>query len=328
MAGIAPATLPSSQTMTSPPRTSRIVTLAMNPVIDSSSEAAEIFPTRKVRTSAQRYDPGGGGINVARVLARLGDPVEVVCLAGGVTGNLLDELLAREGLARNMIRIADNTRMNHAVFERASGLEYRFVNEGPLVAEGEWTAALELASSCVRADWLVASGSLPRNCPSDFYARLASRLAGSDVRLVIDTYGPALAEAVEAGGIFLAKPSQDEFEELVGRPLANTHQIVEAAQEVVAGGKISYLAVTMGASGAILAHTEGVEVLHGLPVDAHSATGAGDSFVAGMVHGFLAGESARDAFRWGLAAGSAAVLSPGTGLCDPVDVKRLLGQID
>jgi 6-phosphofructokinase 2 len=304
----------------------RIVTLALNPAIDSSCEADAVFPTHKVRTFNQRYDPGGGGINVARVLARLGDGVRVACLSGGATGSLLGELLAREGLAAHAFPMAGHTRMSMAVFDRATGQEYRFVPEGPEVAEPEWQAALN-GVLALGGEWLVASGSLPRGVPADVYASLAARLAGGGTRLVLDTSGPALAAAMAAGGLFLAKPSRGEFEKLVGRGLATRAEIAEAAMAFVAAGKVAHLAVTLGHEGAIMAHAGGVIDHPGLPVDVRSATGAGDSFVAGMVHALAAGEDAVGAFRWGLAAGTAAVVSPGTGLCAADEVAAQLRRL-
>jgi 6-phosphofructokinase 2 len=304
----------------------RIVTLALNPAIDSACEAEAVFPTRKVRTFGQRYDPGGGGINVARVLARLGDDVKVACLSGGATGALLDELLAREGLHAHAFAMAGHTRMSMAVFDRSTGQEYRFVPEGPEVAEGEWQAALD-GVLALGGDWLVASGSLPRGVPEDVYARLAARLAGTTTRMVLDTSGPALAAAMAAGGLFMAKPSRGEFEKLVGRPLAGRAAIAEAAMAFVSAGKVAHLAVTLGHEGAILAHAGGVIDHPGLPVEVRSATGAGDSFVAGMVHALAAGQGVEAAFLWGLAAGTAAVTSPGTGLCSAGDVAAALQRL-
>lgn len=304
----------------------RVATLTLSPTIDSSCAAERVFPTHKVRTFDQRYDPGGGGINVARVLARLGDAVEVAYLGGGATGALLDELLDAAALTRHRIPIAGHTRMSMAVFERASGQEYRFVPEGPVVSESEWTAALDFAAAC-RCDWLVASGSLPRGVPEDFYARLAARVAGSGTRLVLDTSGPALANAMAAGGLALVKPSQGEFEALTGRSFANRAEIAAAAQALVRAGAAERVAVTLGHRGAIMAHASGVIDHPGLPVTVKSATGAGDSFVAGLLHGLIAGEDAAGAFAWGLAAGTAAVLTSGTGLCAAADVRRLRAQL-
>jgi len=305
----------------------RVATLTLNPAIDSACEADAVFPTHKVRTFAERSDPGGGGINVARVLARLGEQVEAVYLSGGATGALLDELLVERGIERHRIPIHDHTRMSLAVFEQSSGREFRFVPEGPLVSGQEWQAALDhcAALSC---GWLVASGSLPRGVPDDFYARLSRVTAARGIRLVVDSSGPALRAALDEGGLFLVKPSQGEFEALIGRRLATPADIGKAALAMVRAAKVAHVAVTLGHEGAVLAHAGGVTILPGMSVPVRSATGAGDSFVAGMVHGFLRGEDATGAFRWGMAAGTAAVLTPGTDLCDPADVRRLRAQID
>lgn len=300
----------------------RVATLTLNPAIDGSCEADAVMPTHKVRTSTERYDPGGGGINVARVLARLGERVEVIYLAGGATGALLDDLLGERGLDRHRIDITDQTRMSLTVYERSSGKEFRFVPEGPRLGPSEWQAALD-QTIAVGCPWIVASGSLPRGVPADFYARLAGQLAGTGRKLVVDTSGAALKAAIEAGGLHLVKPSQGEFESLVGRKLDGAQAIGKAALELVRAGKSAHIAVTLGHEGAVLAHAGGVDLRPALDVAVRSATGAGDSFVAGMVHGFLRGEDAPGAFRWGMAAGTAAVLSPGTDLCKPEDVQAM-----
>lgn len=304
----------------------RVATLTLNPAIDSACEAEQVFPTHKIRTFGERYDPGGGGINVARVLARLGERVEVIYLAGGATGALLDELLDEKGIDRHRIAIHDHTRMSLAVYERQSGQEFRFVPEGPLVRESEWREALAHCAA-QQGEWLIASGSLPRGVPDHFLATLAAETRARKARIVIDSSGPALMAAVEAGGLFLIKPSQGEFEKLVGRRLSGPEAIGAAAMDLVRAGKADHVAVTLGHEGAVLAHAGGVTHHPGLPVTAKSATGAGDSFVAGMIHGFLRGEDGPGAFRWAMAAGTAAVLNPGTDLAHPDDVARLWQQL-
>ena len=300
----------------------RVATLTLNPAIDGACEADLVFPTHKIRTSTERYYPGGGGINVARVLARLGESVTVIYLAGGATGALLGELLGEQGLSHDCIPIHDATRMSLSVYERQTGKEFRFVPEGPLVADSEWQEAFAHCAA-LSGGWLVASGSLPRGVPVDFYARLAAAMVGRDMRLVVDTSGPALKAAIEQGGLYLVKPSQGEFEALIGRKLDGVQAVGAAALELVRAGKARHVAVTLGHEGAVLAHEGGVIIRPALQVPVKSATGAGDSFVAGMVHGFLRGEDAAGAFRWGMAAGTAAVLSPGTDLCHPEAVKHM-----
>ena len=304
-----------------------VATLTMNPAIDSSCEAETVSPTHKIRTHGGRNDPGGGGLNVARVLHRFGAPVEAIYMSGGPTGALLDGLLDLAGLARQSVPMHDQVRLNLAVFERSTGHEFRFVGEGPTVSAAEAEVAVEavLANSC---PWLIASGSLPRGVAPDFFGRLAAPLAAQGRKLVLDTSGAALKAAFDIGGIYLAKPSQGEFEALTGRKFSSQDEIGAAALELVRAGKAEVIAVTMGEQGAVLAHADGVVAHPGVKAVARSATGAGDSFVAGMVFGLLRGDPPEQAFRRGIAAGTAAVLSPGTGLCDPVDVERILAELD
>jgi len=304
----------------------RIATLTLNPTVDSSCEAERVAPMTKVRTKAQRFDPGGGGINVARVLDRLGEKVDAIYLAGSVSGDLLESLLVDRGIRQTRLPIAGPTRMSIAVFERATGQEYRFVPEGPVVTEAEWQAAID---HCAAQDvsWLIASGSLPRGIPTDFYARLARACAHEGRKLVLDTSGPALAEAMEAGGYHVVKANQEEFEELLGHKLPDIDAIKSAAHDCVHSGMVEMLAISLAEQGGVLATCEGVIHMPAPQVEVHSATGAGDSVVAGMVHGLLRGESPESVLCWGIAAGAAAVLTPGTDLCQAEDVLRLRAEM-
>ncbi|MBS0474851.1 MAG: 1-phosphofructokinase family hexose kinase [Proteobacteria bacterium] len=304
----------------------RVATLTLNPAIDSACEAEAVSATRKIRTHGERYDPGGGGLNVARVLNRFGIEAEAIYLSGGPTGALLDELLDEAGLPRRAIPIHDHTRMSLAVYERSTGHEYRFVPEGPLVREEEWRA---LMGACFAspAEWVIASGSLPRGVPDDFFARLAAPLFAQERKLVVDTSGAALKACFAAGAMHIAKPSVGEFEAFLGRPLRTHGEVAEAACALVTADKARMIAVTMGEEGAVLAHEGGVLTHPGIKAVAQSTTGAGDSFVGGLVEGLIRGETLDHAFLRAIAAGTAAVLHPGTELCRIDDVKRLLREL-
>jgi 6-phosphofructokinase 2 len=303
-----------------------IVTLTPNPAIDGSSDARKVRPTHKVRTTNVRYDPGGGGINVARVVKRLGGEVTAAYLAGGATGGVLDSLLDRDGIARHRLDIADHTRISQAVHETETGLEYRFVPDGPLVSEAELGQCLEFMAG-VECDLLVLSGSLPRGVSANLYPRIVAARKRRDCRILLDTSGPALRATLEGGEIFLVKPSRGELEQYAGRSLADDAALTEAAQEIVHAGQARYVAVTLGYLGAMLVSGEHILRLPALEVDVRSAVGAGDSFLGALAFALADGQSIDQAFRLGLAAGTAAVMSPGTGLCDPADVARLLRQI-
>ncbi len=304
----------------------RIVTLTLNPSIDGASEADAVRPIHKVRTTNERYDPGGGGVNVARVIQALGGSATALYLAGGATGALLDDLLESRGIARRRIDIADQTRVSHAIFERSSGYEYRFTPEGPEVRESEWRACLAAVED-VECDYLVASGSLPRGVPAGFYVEVGRIAARKGARFVVDTSGEALRAVLKAGGIHLVKPSLGELESAIGRRLREPGDEDVAAMSLVEAQATDMVAVTMGHEGALLATRAGAMHLQAPDVVVQSAVGAGDSFLAALVLRLSQGLPEADAFRWAVAAGTAAVLTPGTELCRREDVERLYAQV-
>ncbi len=307
--------------------TQSILTLTLNPAIDGACETDVVRHTHKVRTSNERYEAGGGGINVSRVLNRLGSPTLACYLAGGFTGQLLDQLIEAAGLPHLSIPIADTTRVAHAVYERSTGHEYRFVPEGPHISEREWREALDRIRI---ADFslLVASGSLAPELPEDFYVQLQLVVKEKGARMILDCSGPALAHAVKAGGLLMIKPSRGEFEALIGRTCRDMDDMAEAASALVRQGAAEIVAITLGHEGALLAHAGGT--LYRMPpeVPVKSAVGAGDSFVAGMTHRLAQGWTPERAFLYGMAAGSAAVLTPGNDLCHPADVERLFAELE
>lgn len=304
----------------------KIVTLTLNPAIDGSYDVDRVIPTNKLRSHGERYEPGGGGINVARIIAALGGHVEAWFLAGGATGDAFEKLLAERGIARRRFGISGPTRIAMNAYERETGKEYRFVPRGPEISEAEWRAALS-AMERLDAEWLVASGSLPAGVPSAFYGDLARHCARRGIGLVLDTSGPALGEALAAGGLLLVKPSLSEFERLSGRAFTGTADIAAAARQIVRSGAARIVAVTLGHEGAVLAHADGVHLLPAAQVPVRSAVGAGDSFLGAMVLALAQGLDLLEAFRWGAAAGAATVMSPGTGLSTRAQIEQCLVHV-
>lgn len=286
-----------------------VTTLTLNPAIDADLIAPHVRPTHKIRTSNAVFTPGGGGINVARLLTALGTPARALYLAGGTTGDIFETVMAGEHLESTRIPVAGRTRISVTVYDRAQQLEYRFVPEGPTIREAEWRACLD-AVTAMAPDILVASGSLPPGIPDDFYARLLRALARTETRVVLDTSGTPLAKSIGEGGVFLLTPSKSELERFAGRPLPDTGAVTREAQRIVAQGGAQCIAVTLGSEGAILVSDDGPEYRPALPVHAISAVGAGDSFLAGMIHGLRKGWPLGEAFHLAMAAGAAAVTTP------------------
>ncbi|MGX9963481.1 1-phosphofructokinase family hexose kinase [Roseomonas sp. F4] len=303
-----------------------IVTLTANPSIDLASDAESVRPVRKIRTRNERYDPGGGGVNVARVVRELGGEVLAVLLAGGVTGRFLEELVEEAGLPHRSVQIAGRTRIAQIVQDLSSGLEYRFIPEGPEVSGAETQATLD-ALAAAEGGWLVLSGSLPRGMPVDFFAQAAAQARQRGQRVVVDSSGPALRAALEAGGLELVKPSLGEFESLLGHKLPHAADQERAALEMARSGAARLVAVTLGHRGAVLACAERVWRLPAPDVPVRGASGAGDSFVAAMTLALARGLAAEEAFAWGSAAGGATVAQPGTAHAQRAEVESLYIQM-
>jgi 6-phosphofructokinase 2 len=295
----------------------------MNPAIDVSTTVERVVPDRKLRCERPRFDPGGGGINVARVVHRLGGNSVSFYVAGGHTGRLLRDLLDREGLDHQAIEIEESTRENFAVTDRADGRQYRLVMPGPKLATAEWERCLDvLLNARPAADYIVASGTLPDGVPSDFYARLAREARARKILLVVDTSGEALRAVAEAR-VHVLKPNRIEVQQLLGSPVSEERELRRGLEDFVRRGQAEAVVVSLGAEGALLATREGTERLAAPQVPVVSRIGAGDSMVAGIVFALARGDSIREAALLGLAAGTATVMTPGTELCWPSDVERL-----
>lgn len=306
---------------------SDILTITMNPAVDITTSADTVAPTHKIRCGESRRHPGGGGINVARVIQRLGGDCTAMFPAGGSSGEVFKRLLDEEKIPSVCLPIAGETRESFSVRESSTGLEYRFVLPGPHMAPAQWQACLDQVARLQPAPrFVVASGSLPPGVPPDFYARLTRLVRSNGGQLVLDTSGPALAAALDQG-VYLVKPSLRELRELVGQPLETQTQWLEAAHNLINRGKTHVVVLSMGEGGAWLVTASETCFAPALPVQVVSAIGAGDSFVGGMVWALARGLTVREAFRYGVAAASAAVLSVGTGLCSPADVMRLHDQV-
>jgi len=305
----------------------KIATLTMNPAIDKSSAVTQVVAEWKLRCEPPTYEPGGGGINVSRAIRKLGGDSVAFYPAGGLAGRMLRDLLDREGLQHRALSIAGVTRENFTVLEKSTGQQYRFGMPGPTLQEAEWRRCLEEVSGLLpQIDYLVASGRLPPGVPPNFYGQLARLAKEHNTRLIVDTSGEALRLAVEEG-VFLIKPNLGEFAELTGRERVDEQEEEHLARELVSSDKSEAVVVSLGAAGVLVASAEGTERVRAPLVPIKSKVGAGDSTVAGIVLALSRGQSWREAVRFGVAAGAAAVMTPGTELCRREDAERLYEQL-
>lgn len=305
-----------------------IVTLTMNPSLDKSTKAAHVMPEHKLRCEAARMEPGGGGLNVARALYKLGGAARALFTSGGSPGAMLQQLLEKEGIAQHALPIQGATRESFAVLEESTGQQYRFVLPGPTLQEAEWQGCLDvLATLDPKPDWIVASGSLPPGVPDDFYARVAQMAHSLGARAIVDTSGAALRAMAQAE-VYLLKPNLRELSQLANQPLNDEEQQERVARELIETGHSQAVVVSIGAAGALLVSKEDCLRVRSPSVPVISKIGAGDSLTAGLTLALARGWPLRQAVAFGVAAGAAAVvMTPGTELCRREDAEKLYQRL-
>jgi 6-phosphofructokinase 2 len=300
----------------------QIVTLTLNPAVDKISSVQQIVAERKLRCGQPRYDPGGGGLNVARAIRTLGGQATAYWPCGGPMGQLLAERLDTDGVSHRPIPVEAMTRENLIVLEQSTGQQFRFGMPGAKLTPDE----VELFLHTLREldpppDFLVLSGSLPPGAPDDFYARAAEQ-SPAHCRVILDTSGTPLRQGID-GGVYLIKPNIRELSELAGRDLLEDAEIREVARGLIASGKVHVVVTSLGSAGVVMVTEQHCENIRAPTVKVRSKVGAGDSTVAGIVLGLAQETDILDAVRLGVAAGSAAVMTEGTELCRQEDAWRL-----
>lgn len=314
---------PSRSSKRPPGKGASIVTLTLSPALDIATRIPRLCPDAKLRCSEPVYAPGGGGINVARAIHTLGGSALALFPAGGSTGRRLIELLDAEGVANQPLPIADWTRECLNVVEQASAQQYRFILPGARLDAQEQERLLAALAALPVLDYLVISGSLPEGLATDFLPRLLQGAAQRGVRCILDSSAEALHQALAVGGVFLIKPNLNELRTLAGGEIAGPQQLASVAHELVQAGKCETVLVSLGAQGALLV-TDGLsERIPAPTVRRRSTVGAGDSMVAAVTLKLAAGADWRDAARYGVAAGTAAIMTEGSELCRRSDTEQL-----
>ena len=300
----------------------KIITITLNPAIDKSTSVPVLVPEKKMKCTLPVFEPGGGGINVARAIKKLGGNATALYLAGGYTGKFFTQLLDRENIDSIVIEMANHTRENLIVLNSTANLQYRFGMPGPLVEDVEWKKLLDTLEKINGIDFIVASGSLPPGVPVDIYARIASVAKRKGTKCVVDTSGEALQLAAEEG-VYLLKPNLGELSSLVGSEEISTGMVDDVAATLIENGRSEVVLVSMGAAGAMLVTKQTVKQLSAPVVKRISTVGAGDSMVAGIIMGLSKDFSILESAKYGVASGTAATINPGTELCRLEDVERL-----
>jgi 1-phosphofructokinase family hexose kinase len=304
-----------------------VVTVTLNPAVDKTLVVPDFRWQRVVRVTETFVYPSGKGVNVARVLVRLGTPALCLGFIGGATGQFLRDELTNEGIPCNFTSIAQPTRLNLTLRDPNRRLESHLVESGPTITPDEWATFLATFQRHLSsARWVALCGSLPNGLPDDAYAHLVQLAKRHSVAVALDTSGEALRKGLEAIPT-LVKPNRQELAEAFGEGMDTDEQIVKAIARLLASG-VRYAVVSLGAEGAIGGSEEGIWKAVPPSVSVVNTVGSGDALLGGLLHALLTKKLRfEDALAFAVAAGTANTLVDGPGYVDAETVQALWSQV-
>ncbi|EGO64710.1 1-phosphofructokinase [Acetonema longum] len=304
----------------------KIVTITLNPALDHTVHIPQFQAGALNRVEQQRIDPGGKGINVAKVARALGCPVTATGFLGQDNSKVFREYFQQQGIHDCFVEVAGAARMNIKIVDGLSGQVTEINFPGLASNEGDLARLTEVIRQLAgERQWFVFSGSLPPGVPDTVYHRFIPLLKQQGVKVMLDSSGPALREGIKAMPDVI-KPNLDELRQLTGKSLIQEAEIQNAVDDLLAGG-IRQVIVTLGSQGAIVADKSQMLRVWPPAVVAKSTVGAGDALVAGFVVGQTRGLSLADCARLGTAAATASVVQPGTQAGSLQEVDRLLAAV-
>ena len=300
-----------------------IITVTFSPSIDKSTSVLAFIPEKKMRCAPPTLEPGGGGINVARVINRLGGAATAVFPSGGCTGIFLNHLLENERIPFISIQTKNETKENFVILDIKTNHQYRFVMPSNNLFENEWNECLSAIKNFKNIDFIIASGSLPLGIPKDIYAQLSTIAISKNAKFIVDTSGESLKNVVKEE-VYLLKPNLEELEILLGIKRIKSDAIEAEAQKLILKQTCKIVVISLGANGAMLVTKDETIKIKPPKVKVISSVGAGDSMVAGIVYGLSNKLSLRECLQYGVACGTATTMTSGSALCEKKTVEKLL----
>ena len=303
-----------------------IYTVTLNPALDKTATVARFAVDAVNRIGELREDPGGKGINVSKVIARLGGTSRALALLGGATGDRIARMLDGEGVDVWAFEATGETRTNLKVVDPELGTHTDINEPGPLATVAQLdTMLVALTGALEPGDIVVLSGSLPKGAPVATYGAWGRACAKAGARVFLDADGDALARGLDAIP-YLAKPNDAELSRLCGRQLSTEAEIAAVASKLVEGG-VARVVVSMGGAGAIVAEQGRVLLARSPKVRVGSTVGAGDSVVAALAYAEERGMELEQTVRLAMATGAANVMQSGTQPADRELVDSLVDQV-
>ena len=303
-----------------------IYTVTLNPALDKTVEIPGMALDTVNRITEMRTDPGGKGINVSKVIAKLGGESCAVGILGGGSGKMLEKLLEGEPFATRFRFVEGQTRTNLKIIDREGHTNTDINEPGLTVTAAELDALLrELLAELRPGDIVVLAGSLPKGAPQDTYRSWTAACKKAGARVFLDADGALLAEGIKAAP-YLIKPNDDELSRLAGKKLETLEELTAEGRKLLERG-IERVVISLGGRGALYLRKGSTIYAEGLRVPVGSTVGAGDSVVAALAYAEAQGLSEEEAVRLSTAAGAANVMCSGTQAAEREAVEALLPKV-
>lgn len=303
-----------------------IITVTLNPALDKTVEIPDFSLDAVNRITAMRTDPGGKGLNVSKVIAKLGGTSTVVGVLGGTTGRRIADAMDALGIACQFTFVEGETRTNLKVIDPARHTNTD-LNEPGLTVDQETLDHMRdaLVAAIRPGDIVVLSGSLPKGAPADTYGSWTAACRAAGARVFLDADGEPLAHGLVAKP-YLAKPNNHELSRLTGRTLETADDLLGAARTLIADG-VSRVVVSMGGDGALFVSADGAYRAEGLRVPVGSTVGAGDSMVAALAYAAEQGMTDAETVRLAVATSAANVMCSGSQAAERSAIDELLPRV-
>ena len=307
----------------------KILTITLKPAVDYSTSTSHVTAGPKLYCRQPRIDPGGGGVNVARTIVKLGGPVMAFVVVGGAMGNRLLQLLAAENVPVEQCRIAAETGYSLAVTDEETEEQFRFTVPGASVDESDAQKILDQISGKLAGDdYVVLSGGIPNGLADTYPQDVQAAVSRRNGRLVVDTSKSPLLRLIEApvSPLDVLRLDRSEIEKAVAHPVRSISDNLAYSEQLVRRGVARIVVTGHGAEGSVMVAGHRRFFCHAPKVPQRSKIGAGDAFVGAFTLSLSRGDRPEQALRWGVAAAAATVGTKGTTFCDLSETKALLPQ--
>ena len=309
-----------------------IAVLSLNPAIDKIVAVKDLRWGEHIRVKNVKKIPAGKGINVARVIKKLGMDVVVIGVSGGPNGEWIERELRKEKIKFDFVPFNGNVRESLTIMDEKRAREIHLSEEGPVISQGELALLKKrIKKWSPKLKFLVISGRLPKGVPVDFYREVITFFKKRNVPVLLDANGPGFVRALGAGPDYI-KPNLVELEEAAGRKLRRREDEVRFIKSLLKRG-VNTAIVTHGPGDVLIMNSRTGLVLKPPRVRAKNTVGSGDAVTGAIAYGFAKGVSPSAGlsiriFKLAVACGTANTLSVGAGFFDIKKVNALIKKVN